>query len=123
MSASSKQPKVSKKKTDEALNLFGRMLEGALKQPELAPDRLAMIVLSEEMEKRVLTPERLRLLKALGVHESTSVTGLAKAVKRSLEAVSRGLRILHQYGLVEFTRNGHAKQPKLAKDLILIPLR
>jgi predicted transcriptional regulator len=98
------------------------MLEGALKQAELAPHRLALIVLSEEIETRVLTPERLRLLKALRRREGVSITGLAKSVKRSLEAVSRDLRILREYGLIELTRNGHSKYPKLVKDVILIPL-
>nr|BAL59770.1 hypothetical conserved protein [Candidatus Acetothermum autotrophicum] len=91
-------------------------------QPDLAPDRLIVLSLSEQAQHRVLTPRRLELVRTLRSKEITSVSELARAVRRSIESVSRDLRVLRSVGLIEFSRDGTTKRPILAKDVIVMPI-
>ena len=107
---------------DDAVELFGHLLEGAMAHPDLAPDRLIVISLSQQNQHRILTKKRLELLRAMKTREIESISELAKAVGRSLESVSRDLRALQSAGLIEFRREGTTKRPILTKDLILMPI-
>ena len=121
----SREPRSSSKlsaREDAALEFFGQLLRGALAQPALAPDRLIVLALSEQAHHRILTPRRLELLRALRRKEITSVSELARAVRRSLASVSRDLRVLRMAGLVEFSRDGTTKRPILTKDVIVVPI-
>lgn len=113
-----------KMKERNHLKLFRRMIQEAIRNPDLTPDRLSVISLSEEFHHRILTPKRLELLKILKEkgEEIESITRLAEEVNRSLESVSRDLKILRNYGFIELSRNGKAKRPLLIKDIILIPI-
>ena len=116
---SSSKPRV---REDAALEFFGQLLHGMLAQPDLAPDRLIVLALSEQAHHRILTPRRLELLWALRKKEIASVSELARALRRSLASVSRDLRVLRMAGLVEFSRDGTTKRPILTKDVIIMPI-
>ena len=109
-------------RTREVLDLVGRMLRDAVQHPELYPDKLTVIVMDEEMERKILTPQRLRLLRTLRRREVRSISELAAVLKRPIEAVSRDLKLLEAYRIVELEPNGRSKRPKVTKDLIAIPL-
>ena len=120
-----KKPRSSSKRSareDAALEFLSRLLRGALAQPDLAPDRLIVLSLSEQAQHRILTPRRLELVRTLRSKEITSVSELARAVRRSIESVSRDLRVLRSVGLIEFSRDGTTKRPILAKDVIVMPI-
>lgn len=108
---------------EKTLKLFGKMVEEAIKHPEIAPDKLVIISLSDEEKNRVLTPERLKLIRTIRNKEPKSVNELARLVGRRLDAVSRDLKILQFYGFLEFIRTGKKKIPKMEKDFILIPVK
>ena len=78
----------------EVLELVGHMLHDAVEHPELYPDRLTIVLLDEEMERKVLTPQRLRLLRTLRQREVDSIKELADILKRPIESVSRDLKLL-----------------------------
>ena len=107
---------------EEALDLFGKMLKKAIKNPEAMPDRVVMIALSEQASRQVLTPKRLELLGVLRKRKPSSVKDAAKLVKRRVDAVSRDLKILENHGFLEFIQSGKIKTPKVEKDAILIPI-
>ena len=98
------------------------MLQEVIRHPELAPERLSVISLSEATKARVLTPKRLELLQVLQQNRVSSISALAKLVRRPLASVSRDLRILANYGFLDFERKGRTKIPRVVKDLILLPL-
>ncbi|RLF95274.1 hypothetical protein DRN52_04100 [Thermococci archaeon] len=106
----------------EVLELVGHMLHDAVEHPELYPDRLTIVLLDEEMERKVLTPQRLRLLRTLRQREVDSIKELATILKRPIESVSRDLKLLEGHGLVRMERNGRCKRPRVTKDFIAIPL-
>jgi len=106
----------------EVLELVGRMLQDAVHHPELYPDKLTIIVMDEKMERKVLTPQRLRLLRTLRRQEVGSISELAAALRRPIESVSRDLKLLEAYGFVELEPNGRSKRPRVTKELIAIPL-
>ena len=109
-------------RAQEVLELVGRMIQDAVRHPELYPDRLTFVLLDEETERKVLTPQRLRLLKTLRRREVGSISELAEILKRPIESVSRDLKLLETYGFVRLERNGRNKRPRVTKELIAIPL-
>ena len=106
----------------EAMDLIWRMMEDSLERPELYPDRLTVIALSDAIKSRVFTPGRLQLIKALREKPALSVSDLAKRVRRPLASVSRDLKVLQTYGVVELRRNGRVTVPTLIPTHIVIPL-
>ena len=48
-----------------SLALLRQLVRNAIRNPEGTPDRVAIVSLSEEQERRVLTPRRLELLSLL----------------------------------------------------------
>jgi len=110
------------KKEDKLLQMFGKMIENAIENPELAPDKVVIISLSVEERNRILTPERIRLIRVIRNKKPKNVKGLASLVDRRVDAVSRDLRILNNYGFLEFLRNGKEKTPRIEKEILMIPL-
>ena len=92
----------------------------SLKRPELTPDRI--VVMRESLLAKVATPARMDLVRAIKTKRPASVGELAKAVKRPIEAVSRDLRILSFYGLVDLVQSGREKKPTAEKELLVVPL-
>lgn len=105
-----------------SLDFLRRFVRNAIRDPEGTPDRVAIVSLSEEQERRVLTPRRLEILSLLGSREISSVSELARISCRSVEAVSRDLRVLANYALVDLEREGRVRRPTLVKDAILLTL-
>jgi predicted transcriptional regulator len=96
-------------------------IKTSLKHPELTPQRI--VVMKEELLGKVATPARMRLVKIIRKSSPRSVGGLAALAKRPIEAVSRDLRILCFYGLVELVQTGKQKQPRIEKEFLVIPLK
>ncbi len=107
---------------EKAIDVFGKMVEEFIKYPDLAPDRLVVISLSDEEKNRVLTPERLKLIRIIKNKKPEGVSELAKLVDRRMDAVSRDLKILKFYGFLDFVKTGKKKIPKIEKDVLIIPL-
>lgn len=105
-----------------SIDFFGRMLEFAVKNPEVSPDRLLVINMRKETFDKILTPARMEIIRTIKKKNPKSVGSLAKLLKRPVEAVSRDLRILENYSILEFIRIGKIKKPKIEKEMILIPL-
>ena len=100
--------------------------EGELSDPEgwdEADHAPALVALSSEASRQVLTPKRLELLSLLAEDESESVTALAERARRPIESVSRDLQVLANFGFIAFERDGKWKKPVLLRDHVLIQLR
>jgi len=102
--------------------MFGKMVEEAIKNPESVPDKLVVISLSEEEKNRVLTPEKLRLIRIIKNGNPKNVKELAKLANRRVDAVSRDLKVLSFYGFLELVQIGKQKMPRIKKDILMIPL-
>lgn len=113
---------LTKAKTRADLELFGALVEAALRDPERMPDRLVMLSLADEEQERLMTPKRLEMIQALRRLREPTVSELAQALKRRLDTVSRDLQALAKHGIVELRREGRTKRVRLAVDLILIHL-
>ncbi len=107
---------------DKVDSMVSRMIDFALEKPELSPSKILVISLSKKTSDKVFTPGRMDLVRTIKNDKPKSVSNLAKLVKRPIEAVSRDLRILENYGILEFVRSGKTKKPKIDKEMILIPL-
>lgn len=115
------------KKIDMGNELLSQMIDFALKYPDLAPDRVAVISTSAKTLEKVLTPARLQLIRAIKAKGAKgagvrSVSQLARLTRRPIESVSRDLRILSFYGFLEFSREGKQRIPRITKDVLIVPL-
>jgi len=106
----------------EMMELFWRMIEEAVERSELYPDRLTVIALSDALKANLFTPRRLQLIEALQAKPATSISELADRLGRPIASVSRDIRILNVYGLVELRHEGRSKVPVLVPTHIVIPL-
>jgi len=107
---------------DKTDRLLSKMIDLSLDKPELVPSRVLVISLSKQTLEKVLTPSRMGLIRTVKKKNPKSVGELAKLVKRPVESVSRDLRILENFGILSFVRNGKKKMPGIEKDVLMVPL-
>ena len=104
------------------VELLKRLLDLMEKYPDVSPDRVIILSMSTEALSGIFTPSRIELVKAIKYEKPRSVGELAKAVKRPVESVSRDLKILSNYGILEFVQSGKQKIPEIGKDVLMMPL-
>ncbi len=102
--------------------MFSRMIDFAIDNPELVPDRVVVITGSKESIDRILSPARMKLIRTIGAKKPKTISELAEEVGRPLQSVSRDLAVLRNYGFLEFIRSGRKKSVRLEKDAVVIPL-
>lgn len=114
----------TKTRIRDDLELFGELVQAAIRHPDGTPDRLTVLSLPNEEQDRLFTPKRLELIRALRDRgpEELTVSELAQAVGRRLDVVSRDLHALERYGVVELEKVGRTKRVHLATDMILLHL-
>ena len=102
--------------------LLGDLVERAIQRPEETPDRLAILELTDEEYRRLLTPRRMEILAVLASEEVRSVSHLAELCGRSVPAVSRDLRVLTSRSLVEMHVEGRTRRPERVNNVVMLSL-
>ena len=69
-----------------------------------------IVVENLDVLRKILTPERLRILQVIRTEKPSSIYDLAKLLDRDRAAVVRDLEYLQQLGLVEFEEERHGKR-------------
>jgi len=95
---------------------FERALQG-----EKPIDR-AVLAIPPRLLALLFSRKRVELIEALERERVSSISELAHRVGRSVEAVSRDLKILHQWGLIRYEQHGKCKEPVLAARSIVVLL-
>lgn len=91
------------KPVTEAMQTFRDTFRAAAGGPANLPRRRAredVFFSSIESARRLLTPARLALLRAIRVERPASIYALARLVGRDLKNVQQDVRLLESYGLV-----------------------
>lgn len=110
---------------EEALRVTGErafeLLEAAVEDPSSYPERFVAFELDEDTLPRILTRQRLRLLRVLRQEGPVeSVTRLSERLGRDQGQVSRDLAYLEGWGLVELERDGRSKTVRAPDRPILL---
>ncbi|MBI4170308.1 MAG: helix-turn-helix domain-containing protein [Candidatus Aenigmarchaeota archaeon] len=114
---------MSEKKTNtSAVKLFNLLLDASIKNPEMTPDRVLIIELKSDIVEKIFTPARKEILELIKTKEPETVGEIAKLVNRPIESISRDMKILENYGLIELVQIGQTKKPKIEKDMLVITL-
>jgi predicted transcriptional regulator len=92
---------------DEALQGFRETFK-TLQAGRPVEPRKGVSFTSIEAARRLLTPNRLGLLRAVRTKQPGSIYQLARMLGRDLKNVQQDLRILEQYGLVQMTEGRSA---------------
>ncbi len=98
------------------------IIRSMLEDPESTPDKVLILDISKENLSMLFSPSKLEILKILREKKIKSVGGLAKELKRPVESVSKDLKILQAYGLLELVQNGQQKTPKLEKEFLVVTI-
>ena len=85
-----------------------KLKEGRL---EKAPEKA--VVMTPETFCKVFSPERIKLLQRICLHEVKSIYQLAKDLGKPYEVVFRNIKYLEGLGLVRIVENGRKRVPRL----------
>ena len=107
---------------DQKFDMFVKFLERALDVPEIFPDEVIFLPLTDDEWKTIFTERRIELIKAITEKKPKSVNELAKLLKRHQEAISRDLKCLQSIGLIKIEPKGKSRVPLINKKLIVTPL-
>ncbi len=91
------------KSLDDAYGEFEKTYE-ALRRGKPAEKRQGVYFTSLDAVRKILTQERLALLRAIRERTPESIYGLALSIGRDLKNVQDDLELLHKHGLVRFRR-------------------
>ncbi len=97
------------KPLNEAMETFRRTfkaVEGSTRSAARAQRKEGVFFTSIEAARKLLTPNRLALLRAIRTERPRSMYALARRVRRDLKNVQQDLRLLETYGLVRMARDG-----------------
>jgi len=122
-----------KKIIDMKFEMFREFLDWALDVPDIFPEEVIFMPLTDREWKSIFTEKRIELIRIISKENSDdqkeppkanpkTIGQLAKLLKRHQEAVSRDLKELERIGIVELKKRGREKIPTLSKKLILTPL-
>lgn len=95
-----------------------RAIEFQLEFPDIAPERV--VTIEPEVLKKILTPGRLELIKTIRKRKPENITELCRLVKRSKESVSRDLKVLENYGILDMIEQGRTKKPVQIKEALMV---
>lgn len=112
----------NKKIIDRKFDMFMKFLEHALDVPEIFPDEVIFMPLTDEEWKTLFTERRIELIKTIANKKPKSVNELVKLLKRHQEAISRDLNYLKNMGMIKIEKKGKNRVPSTNKKLIVIPL-
>lgn len=99
-----------------------QFIKASVQFPDLTPSRLVILNLSDRKLHELLTPARLELVRVVKQKRPNTIGELARLVNRPLEAVSRDLRLLSWYSLIDLVQVGRTKRPTAEKDLVVLTL-
>jgi predicted transcriptional regulator len=71
---------------------------------------------------KVLTDERVRLLKTVKKRPDITVNELARVLRRAPQAISRDLRILAEYNLIDMKKEGRKIRSEVKYSWIVYPV-
>ncbi len=106
--------------SNEALDKFGEVVEKVIDEPDKWPDSASFISFDVAIDKNILTPGKLRLIKYIKKNDVESLSSLADNLDRSLNNVSANLKELEEHNLVKVEKDGRKRIPKLKEDHVLI---
>ena len=112
----------NKKMINKKFDMFIKFLERALDVPEIFPDEVIFLPLTDDEWKMIFTERRIELIKTITEKKPKSVNELAKLLKRHQEAISRDLKYLQNMGLIKIEQKGKNRFPMINKKLIVTPL-
>ncbi len=106
---------------DENIRKAFALARAVAREPDRFPDRFIALPLDSPTVQRLLSTERVRLLRTVRDHGGfESVSKLAAAVRRDQGVVSRDVGLLEEAGLVVVERHGKLKSVRATERPIVL---
>jgi predicted transcriptional regulator len=109
-------------RTKKGKKLLDMLLDMSAKNPEITPDRVLIVEISNKNIDKLFTPKRREVLEVIRHKNPKTIGEISKLTSRPVESITRDLKVLENYGLIELVQAGKTKVPKAEKDFIMIPV-
>ena len=80
------------------------------------------LIICSWIASKIFTRKKIELLQNIIKYNPNSIQDLSDNVKRKKQAVSRDLKVLNNYGIVDFKKKGKNIIPTIKWEFVLIPL-
>src|SRR4030066_1146536 len=116
-----KKVKIGIRNVESSMANFVKTAE-AVKRGEKVKKESGVYFTSLEALRKVLTPQRMALLRLIREKKPVSLHGLARLARRNIKNVSDDVRYLAQVGLIELRKADHKGSARVNYDTILLEI-
>jgi len=99
-----------------------QVIHNAIKNPDKYGDDSIVLLLDDEDIAALFTKERLRLIRLIRERSFSSISELARKVRRDVSRVKKDLGLLEKHGIVHLTRDKNCVTVHTMTKGIYIPL-
>jgi predicted transcriptional regulator len=108
--------------TDEKWESMMAYIRESIRHPEKTPDDVLLLSLSKEELTQIFTKRRIELIETLKGKGPSTMSELARFLKRELSAVDRDMKTLEGLGVVTLEKNGREVTCSVEKEILVLPL-
>ena len=120
MTKSAKKDKA--KKMEKNIEEAFQVVHDAIRNPDKYGDDSIVLLLDDEEIASLFTKERLRLIRLIRERSFSSISELARKVRRDVSRVKKDLGLLEKHGIVHLTRDKNCVTIHTMTKGIYIPL-
>jgi len=77
-------------------------------------------VIPKELAKKILTEKRIEIIETVQEEKVESIRDLCRKLDRDQSIVTRDLKLLKKYGIIEFNKEGNSKVPVRTADKVVV---
>jgi predicted transcriptional regulator len=99
-----------------------QVIHDVIRNPDKYGDDSIVLLLDDEEIAELFTKERLRLIRLIRDRSFSSISELARAVRRDVSRVKKDLGLLEKHGIVHLTRDKNCVTVHTMTKGIYIPL-
>jgi predicted transcriptional regulator len=108
--------------TKEKREAFMNYIRYSIKHPDETPDNVIFLSLSREEMIHLFTNRRIELIEFLKDKGASTMTYIARSLKRELSAIKRDMKLLESLGIVDLEKNGRTVTCSIEGEVLVFPL-
>lgn len=117
-----KSKKQKARRTEKNIENAFNIIHNAIRDPDRFGDDSIVLLLDDDEIAALFTKERLRLIRLIRDRSFSSISELAREVRRDVSRVKKDLGLLEKHGIVHLTRDKNCVTVHTMTKGIYIPL-
>ena len=107
---------------EEKFEAIRHFIDRLDKDPKKFPEKAIVFTLDDKELSTLFTKERLRLINIIENKKPKSIRELAELTNREESAISRDLKILEDFDIVEIIKEGKTSKPVVKQALMVVTI-